>query len=156
MTRFAVGLLIAVATLSACGQQTEKTSVAPEAKPGLVLSKGRLVLPAVKGNPAGGYFTLQNGADKAVTVAGVFITGATRAELHETIGESMEPITRLELQPGEAVEFKPGGKHVMAFGLDPALAPGSSTEITVTFADGDKLSASLKLEPAGGSMEHAH
>lgn len=157
MKRLAALLLIATAPLAACGQQDQQPAAAPEAKPGLALNEGRLVLPAVKGNPAGGYFTLVNGGDKAVVVAAVSVSGAARAELHETVGGTMSPIARLEVKPGETVEFKPGGKHVMAFDLDPALAPGGTSEITLTFAGGDKLSAPLKLEARGAAaMEHQH
>lgn len=155
MKRLAALLLIAALPLAACGQQAEQPAAAPEAKPGLALNDGRLVLPAVKGNPAGGYFTLVNGGDKVVTLAAVTVTGAARAEMHETVGEAMSPIEKLELKPGETVEFKPGGKHVMAFELDPSLAPGGTTEITLTFEGGDKLSATLKLEARGAAaMEH--
>lgn len=150
MNRFApLFLAVSLAALSACGQQAAKdeaSQAAPEAKPGLTLSEGALVLPAVKGNPAGGYFTLVNNGDKAVTLAAVSVTGAARAEMHETTGESMAPLATLEIKPGETVKFERGGKHVMAFELDPTLAAGGSTEVTLTFADGDKLSAPLKLQ----------
>ena len=148
-------LAVSIAALSACGQQPAKDeaiSTAPEAKPGLALSEGALVLPAVKGNPAGGYFTLVNNGDKAVTLAAVTVTGAARAEMHETTGESMAPLDSLEIKPGETVKFERGGKHVMAFELDPALTAGGTSEITLTFADGDKISAPLKLEAPGGAM----
>lgn len=148
-------LAVSLAALSACGQQPTKdkaSDAAPEAKPGLTLTEGRLVLPAVKGNPAGGYFTLVNTGDKAVTLAAVSVSGAARAEMHETKGGSMAPLASLEVKPGETVKFERGGKHVMAFELDPKLAAGDSSEITLTFADGDKISAPLKLEAPGGAM----
>ncbi|MCZ8170966.1 MAG: copper chaperone PCu(A)C [Brevundimonas sp.] len=149
MKRLAAVLLIATTALAACGQPAEQAATAPEVKPRLALNEGRLVLPAVKGNPAGGYFILVNGGDKPVKLAGVSVTGAGRSELHETIGETMSPLAQLEVKPGETVEFKPGGKHVMAFDLDPALTPGGTSEITLTFEGGDKLSAPLKLEARG-------
>lgn len=149
MKRLAALLLIATAALAACGQPAEQAATAPDAKPGLTLSGARLVLPAVKGNPAGGYFTLVNGGEKPVTLAAVSVSGAARAELHETVGETMSALAKLEVKPGETVEFKPGGKHVMAFELEPGLAAGGVGEITLTFADGDKVSAPLKLESRG-------
>lgn len=156
MNRFApLFLAVSLAALSACGQQAAKdetSQVAPEAKPGLALSGGELVLPAVKGNPAGGYFTLVNNGDKAVTLAAVNVTGTARAEMHETTGQSMTPLATLEIKPGETVRFERGGKHVMAFDLDPALTAGGTAELTLTFADGDKLSAPLKLQAPGGDM----
>lgn len=149
-------LAVSIAALSACGQQPAKddaTSTAPDAKPGLGLSEGVLVLPAVKGNPAGGYFTLVNNGDKAVTLSAVSVTGAARAEMHETTGESMAALSSLQIKPGETVKFERGGKHVMAFELDPALTAGNTGEITLTFADGDKVSAPIKLEAPGGGMD---
>ena len=157
MNRFApLFLAVSLAALSACGQQAAKdeaSQAAPEAKPGLTLSGGALVLPAVKGNPAGGYFSLVNNGDKAVTLAAVSVTGAARAEMHETTGGTMAPLATLEIKPGETVRFERGGKHVMAFDLDPALTAGGTAELTLTFADGDKLSAPLKLQAPGGDME---
>lgn len=150
-------LAVSLAALSACGQQAAKddaSAAAPEARPGLALTEATLVLPAVKGNPAGGYFTLVNNGDKAVTLAAVSIGGAARAELHETRGGTMAPLAHLEVKPGETVKFERGGKHVMAFDLDTTLEAGSTSEITLTFADGDKISAPLKLEAPGGTMDH--
>lgn len=156
MNRLApIFLAVSLATLSACNQQAAKDEAAqpaPEAKPGVTLSEGTLVLPAVKGNPAGGYFTLVNTGDKSVTLAAVSVTGAARAEMHETKGGTMSPLASLEIKPGETVTFERGGKHIMAFELDPALTAGGTSEITLTFADGDKVSAPLKLAAPGGDM----
>jgi copper(I)-binding protein len=165
MRRLALAIPFLALALAACQQPAQpakeeaaKEALGPEAKPGLVLSEGRLVLNAVKGNPGAAYFTLANNSDKPVTLAAVFIEGTGRAEMHETSGESMAPLKPSELAPGAALKFEPGGKHVMAFDLDPKLAPGGSAEMTLTFSDGDKLSAPLKVESAGGmgGMEHGH
>jgi copper(I)-binding protein len=152
LTLLALGAALA---LGACQQQAEKPAdPSPDAKPGLSLADGRLVLPAVSGNPGAGYFTLTNNGEKAATLAAVFIDGAEKAEMHETKESSMAPLPKLELKAGETVRFEPGGKHVMAFGLKPGLAAGGSVEITLTFADGDKLSAPLAIAAPGGGMDH--
>ena len=45
----------------------------------------------------------------------------------------------------------------MVFNLASNLKAGGTTEMTITFADGDKSAAPLKIEPAGGGMgEMAH
>ena len=49
------------------------------------------------------------------------------------------------------VQFAPGGKHVMVFDLEDTVKAGGTTEMTLTFADGDKLSAPLKVETVTGS-----
>jgi periplasmic copper chaperone A len=135
-------------------QAATGSAAGPEAKPGLVLSKGRLVLPAVAGNPAGAYFDLANGGGAPATVAAVSINGAARAEMHETRGGSMAPLGTLEIKQGETASFEPGGKHVMVFDLAPAVTAGGTAELTISFADGDKISAPLTVQKAGGMADH--
>ncbi|HVR91875.1 MAG TPA: copper chaperone PCu(A)C [Novosphingobium sp.] len=150
--------LIALA-LVACKPAAEQTadeaaSSEVEAKPGLSASKGRLVLPTVTGNPGAAYFTLANSGATSVVLGAVYVDGADKAEMHQTSGGSMAPLATLELPAGKTDEFAPGGKHVMVFGLDPKLASGASVTMTLTFADGDKLSAPLTVEKAGATMDH--
>jgi periplasmic copper chaperone A len=155
----ALPLLLAVA---ACQQQPAKQeapAAAPDAKPGMAVTGGRLVLPAVKGNPGAAYFSLENTGSGSVSLALVAIEGAGKAEVHQTMTGSMTPVERIDVDPGSSVEFRPGELHVMAFDLDPKLSVGGKTEMTLTFADGDKLSAPLAIESAGqaamgGGMDH--
>lgn len=140
-------------SLGACQQQpaeTAEATAAPEAKPGLAVTDGRLILPVVGGNPAGIYFTLTNTGDKPGALAAVSIDGAAKAEMHETKGGTMSPVPQIEVPAGGTVKFEPGALHVMAFDLDAKLVAGGTAEMTLTFADGDKLSAPLKIESRAG------
>lgn len=96
-------------------------------------------LPAVAGRPAAAYFTLHGGrADTAlVTVR----TKAARAELHETTAAGMRPIANVPLPAGGTLRFAPGGRHVMLFGLDPALTRGQRVTLYARLADGREASA---------------
>lgn len=135
--------------LAGCQQQpagNAEATAAPEAKPGLTVSEGRLILPVVKGNPAGIYFTITNTGDKTGTLAAVSIDGAAKAEMHETKGGKMGAVPQVDVTAGAIVKFEPGALHVMAFELDDKLAAGGTTEMTLTFADGDKISTPLKIE----------
>ena len=144
-----LGLLVAL-TLAGCQEKSAVPAEAnPDAKPGLTLSDGQLTMPAVTGNPGAAYFTLSNDGSEPVTLAAVSIAGAQKAEMHETSGGSMAPLAAVTLKGGEAVKFVRGGKHVMVFGLDASVTPGSKPEMTLTFADGDKLSASLEVLTPG-------
>lgn len=147
--------MIAALALSACQQRKpepapQQSQAVPDAKPGIAVAAGRLVLPAVAGNPGAAYFQIDNRAGANAVVAAVAIDGATKAEIHQTVGNSMMPVDRVEIAPGTSIEFQPGNLHVMVFDLAPRLKAGATTEMTVTFADGDKISAPLKIEPAGG------
>jgi copper(I)-binding protein len=141
------------ATAQASDEATAATSSGPDAKPGLAASGGRLVLPAVPGNPGAAYFAVANGDAKDAILAAVFIDKAERAEMHETSGTSMSAIKTVPVPAGQSVAFAPGGKHVMVFGIPDTVKAGSTVEMTLTFADGDKLSAPLTVEAAGGMAD---
>lgn len=156
---FALAVCVPVA---GCGQGSPQpeassatsTSGAPEAKPGLALTQGTLVLPAVKSNPGAAYFTLTNSGTKAVTLAAIDVAGAGMAMLHETVeanGHSeMRALSDPVIPAGGSLVFAPGGKHVMIDAIPADWKPGGSAEITLTFADGDKLSAPLTFVAPGG------
>jgi periplasmic copper chaperone A len=162
-------LLLAAFAVSACQQQKPAgedaapeakpagQDAAPDAKPGLSASDGVLVLPAVKGRPGAAYFTVRNGSARDASIAAVHVDGASKAEMHETRDGKMAALGPVPLKPGETIKFARGGKHVMTFDLDSKLAPGGTTEMTLTFAGGDKLSTTLKVESAGDAgMQSAH
>lgn len=124
-------------------------SAAPVTQSGLSVSDGRLVLPAVAGNPAAAYFTLANDGHGSRALDAVTIAGAESAEMHQTQGGSMAKVDRLESDPGTRIAFAPGGLHVMAFKLRPGLKPGDKVEMTLNFDAGDKLSVPLTVAAPG-------
>ena len=120
------------------------------------VTDARLVLPAVKGNPAAAYFTLAGRGKIAPVLTSVKIDGAGKTMIHETVGGTMNMLDKVSVPAGGSVAFAPGGKHVMVFGLSPKLSAGTSTRLTLTFDDftGDKgtsivISAPIKIESAG-------
>jgi copper(I)-binding protein len=148
--------LVLALALAACQQQPAGSEAEPDAKPGLSVSDGVLVLPAVKGNPGAALFSITNGSGQPTTLAAVHIDGAGKTEMHETKGGKMEPLNWVQLNAGETVRFERGGKHVMVFDVTEKLAAGGSTEMTLTFSGGDKLSTPVAIEAAGGgdAMDH--
>lgn len=153
---------LAVLALGGCGdsgkrenlkETIESGAAAPDAKPGITVADGVLSLPVVKGRPGAAYFAVTNGSAAAATLAAVTIDGAAKAEMHETTGGSMAPLGVVELKPGETVKFERGGKHVMVFDLAETVKAGGTTELTLTFAGGDKVSVPLKVESMAGAMD---
>lgn len=103
---------------------------------------GRLVLPAVRGNPAAVYFTLSYAGESGQSLVGASVDGAKMTQMHETTMKdgkmSMAETGPLELVAGEDVVFEPGGKHLMAMELTDTLKPGDKASVTLRFSNGEE------------------
>lgn len=151
-----LGLLVALA-LAGCQEKAAAPQKAnPDAKPGLAAKDGVLVLPAVKGNPGAAYFSIFNGNDTVATIAAVAIEGASKSEMHQSMSNSMTKLDTLDIKPTWTQRFYPGGRHVMVFDLGSELVAGGKTEMTLTFADGDKFSIPLEIKAPGAAMVDGH
>ena len=153
--RLYVPLVVTAFAIAGCQQQkpTEEPapqeSAAPDAKPGIVVAGGVLVLPVMKDRPGVAYFSVTNGGPHATKLLAAAIDGAGRTEMHETMGGSMSPMNEVAVSAGETVKFEPGGKHLMVFDLAGSVAAGGTAELTLTFDGGDKVSVPLKVEARG-------
>ncbi|MEE4450326.1 copper chaperone PCu(A)C [Novosphingobium resinovorum] len=150
-----------VSMVAACGktpdsptESNEATLSGPDAKPGMVASDGKLVLPIVAGRPGAVYFTVRNDGAEPVTLAGVHVAGVGKAEMHQTNGGTMAKVDSLPIDPGASMVFTPGGLHVMAFDIGAQVKAGGTAELTLTFSDGDKLSMPIRVEKMGAGMDH--
>lgn len=85
-----------------------------------------------------GYLTLRNDSRQEITIDRVTSPQFGRVEMHETVIEDgvsrMQALPALVLPAGAAVEFKPGGKHLMLMRPVDDLA-----EITLAFHSGDAV-----------------
>lgn len=150
---------LALLGLSACKGEADKTeaaaSAAPEGKPGVKINDARVVLPGVPGNPGAAYFSLDNQSNADVSIAAVAVQGVGRTELH---APDMKVLDGGKASAKTHLDFKQGGAHIMLFDVSDTLKAGGETELTVTFADGDKMSVPAKVQSAGdaamGGMEH--
>jgi hypothetical protein len=99
------------------------------------------------GRPAAGYFSFTNGS-RPDALLSVDALGA-RVEMHQTMMDGgimkMSAIASLPIKAGETTVFKPGGYHLMLFGLD---KPGRSVPITLTFKSGARISALAEVRSA--------
>lgn len=148
-------LVLCAGALASCQKESPPAEAAPDGIPGVSASNARLVLPAVKGNPGVIYFDIINAGDEFVAMRTVEVAAAKQTMMHETVTQNgqttMAAMAPLTLNKGEPVKFEPGGKHVMAMDLDPALKAGDTTEVTVTFAGGDKMSFPATVEAPGSA-----
>lgn len=151
----------AVLALAACkgedARQQAAASAAPDAKPGIAIKDARVVLPGVAGNPGVAYFSLDNQTNADVAIAAVAIEGVGRSEMHSA---KMGVLQGGKASAKTHLDFVPGGAHIMLFDVSSALKAGDETELTVIFADGDKISVKAKVQAAGdaamGAMGEGH
>lgn len=146
--------LASLTILSAC--KAEQT--APAAAPALSVSDAVIRLAPVEGRPSAGYFTIHGGktADRLESVTS---PKAATIELHESKMQggvmSMSPLTGVDVPAGGEVIFKSGGNHAMLFGVDPAVKPGATVALHLTFQSGATLDTEAKAIAAGDDMPMA-
>jgi copper(I)-binding protein len=132
-------------SLGACNQQP------PE--PAVTVVGARVMLPAVPGRPGSAYFTLRTNNDPT-KIVGITSPRAERIELHETREQDgvsrMAPITDPNFPSGGEMQFEPGGRHAMLFGLDPAARPGDKIPLTFTFEPAPPVTVEAEVHAAGG------
>jgi hypothetical protein len=131
--------------LAACGPGAASPARAPaSAVPAAPSSAagptvtGAWAHPAAHGGISAAYFTLTNptGSADALVSATSQVAGTT--EIHQTTVDeagvaAMKPVDRIELEPGDTVEFKPGGYHVMLIDLSADLTTGDTVELDLVF-----------------------
>lgn len=150
-----VALAFASLALTSCGQESsEPVEASPDGRPGVSVTNARLILPAVSGNPGVLYFDITDEGDQPSVIRAADVAGAQSTSIHDTItaedgSTSMSESLPVNLPKGAAFKFEPGGKHVMVMDLDDTLQAGGSTEVTITFLGGDKLSFPAEVRAAG-------
>jgi uncharacterized protein YcnI len=109
---------------------------------------------------AGGYLKITNGGKEADRLTGGSFPNAARFEIHEMKTEggvmTMRPVAGgLEIKPGETVEFKPGGYHLMFMGLKGSLKEGQTVKGTLVFEKAGTLAVEYRVGPIGGGAPAA-
>jgi copper(I)-binding protein len=150
----AAALLGATLTLAGCGESPEQPAVDQTVGiPGMKISNARMVLAPVPGNPAAVYFDLDYEGDRNVALNRAEVKGAKGAMFHDYGNYNgktqMMEMLPVPLKKGDRIEFKPGGKHLMAMDVSPDLKPGGSTEVSIIVSGGAKHSVSVPIRAAG-------
>lgn len=106
-------------------------------------------------SPAAGYFTIHGGPEE-VSLRGVTTEGALRVELHESVMQNgmmtMKPIESVAVPAKTEVKFAPGGKHLMLFGINPAMVKTGKLQLTMVFSNGDRIIVDAVIQkPAASS-----
>ncbi|HET9716572.1 MAG TPA: copper chaperone PCu(A)C [Pseudolabrys sp.] len=104
----------------------------------------------------GGYFTITNTGKTPDRLLGGNSDVSSRFELHEMRMENdimkMRPISHgIDIKPGQTIEFKPGGYHVMFVGLKKPLEKGQHVSATLQFEKAGKVVVDFTVESIGAS-----
>ncbi len=109
-----------------------------------------------------GYLTITNKGTEPDRLIGGSAAPASRFEVHTTVMENgvarMRQVNGLEIKPGETVELKPGGMHVMLMGLKQPLTNGQTVKGTLVFEKAGTVAIEFAVQavgaPAGGHKGH--
>ncbi|GAB2678028.1 copper chaperone PCu(A)C [Aliiglaciecola aliphaticivorans] len=118
----------------------------------------RLLPPTVPNTAA--YFKIHNSSDKDVVLISATTDIAEKAELHAHVMEngmmSMQEQEQIRIPAGETVTFKPGGLHVMIFGLKKPLVENKEVIITLLSEDQQTIQVTAKAVMPGKEKSHKH
>ena len=175
-----IGVILFAVTLSACSAEQEpSTPVGPEsakkaaehvaeggaAKPGM--ARENMMVSHVwarptmaPGQPGGAYFTITNHTMMDDRLYAVSSPRADRVEMHDNQHEgNVMRMIRLEevlVAAGSTVQFAPGGKHVMLFGLDAPLKAGETVPLKLHFDHAGDVELVAKVSQGMSAPETEH
>ena len=147
MTRFAF-IMAVLATFVAMPAQAEDIAVG-----GLKISSP-WIRATPKGAPVGGgYMTITNSGNVSERLLGGTSDPSNRFEIHEMSMESgvmkMRPVAGIDIKPGQTVELKPGGYHVMFVGLKQPFERGQHVKATLQFEKAGNVAVNFIVEGIG-------
>ncbi len=141
-----------------------------DAKPvDTVTADGKLAIQGAWARPtpegttiSAGYLKITNRGDKPDTLIGVSTPVSGSAELHESSMNAegvmtMRPLENgLEIKPGETVELKPAGTHIMILGVKEPLKDGQTIPVKLNFKTAGTIEVPFAVKALGGVGEHVH
>jgi len=112
------------------------------------------------------YMAIKNNGTTPDRLIGGSVEVADRFELHATAMENgiakMRELKDVEIRPGQTIEFKPGGSHVMFVDLKRPLSKGEHIKGTLIFEHAGTVQIEYSVEGIGsqqgpqnmGHMQH--
>lgn len=142
MKRVLLISVIAIVLLAACAQAESGQKVTVE---------DAWARPALNGQNSAIYFTIKNPTQQDDRLLRAISDVAQSVELHMSMMNaegtmSMQPQESVSVPAGQAVEFKPGGLHVMLVGLKQDLKVGDMLGVTLQFENGGELQLEVPVQ----------
>lgn len=96
------------------------------------------------------YMTIANHSGREIVLTGARTDVAGHVMLHETVERpdgqlAMRHVMSVAISPGESLELRTGGLHLMLMDLSSPPAPGDEVELTLVFRDGLEKTVSLPV-----------
>ena len=110
----------------------------------------------------GAYLKITNNGTQPDRLVGGSLTGAREVEVHEmSMANNVMKMRHLkdglEIKPGQTVELKPGGYHLMLTGLSDGLKQGQKVKGSLTFEKAGTVEVEYTVAPVGAaSGGHMH
>ena len=113
----------------------------------------------------GGYLSITNNGNTPDRLLGGSTAVSNGFEIHSMTMDNgvmkMRPVSGgLEIKPGQTIELKPGGYHVMFVGLKHGLRQGDHVKATLNFEKAGKVDVNFTVESIGathgGGMQMQH
>jgi copper(I)-binding protein len=110
---------------------------------------------------AGGYMRITNTGSEPDRLIGGTLPGVGRFEVHQMSMSGdvmrMRPVENgLEIKPGQSVELKPGGLHVMFTDLKTGLKEGQVVKGTLRFEKAGTVEIEYAVRGIGAGAGHGH
>ena len=110
---------------------------------------------------AGGYMKITNTGKTPDRLIGGSTAAAPKFEIHEMSMEGgvmkMRMLPKgIEIKPGQTVELKPGGYHLMFVGITAPLEQGKPVKGTLEFEKAGKIEVEYAVEAIGGAPKGGH
>ena len=124
----------------------------------LVISDPYIRATAPGAPTAGGYLTVVNNGSEADHLVGGSAGFAEKVEIHEMKMEGdimkMRRLQQgLEIAPGQSVQLKPGGYHVMFIRLKEQLKDGETRKATLTFEKAGTVDVEFHVRDLTGATK---
>jgi len=111
-------------------------------------------------NVLAGYMRIENEGSSALVLKGVSSPAFEHVMLHGTRIEDgiaeMFHLDQVEIRPGDAAVFEPGGNHFMLMGRKRPLRAGDTAVLKLEFQDGGTVSVSVEVRKVGADATMHH
>jgi copper(I)-binding protein len=131
-------------------------SVFAQSKDGLQIEKpwARATVPGAA--VGGGYLVIRNNGATGDRLIGVSSPVSARVEIHEMAMEKdimrMRQVKGVDVPAKKAVEFKPGGFHLMFIELKAPLKQGEKVPVTLRFEKAGEVKTEFPVEAMNAAM----